>query len=166
MVNGIRLALFKRDHIERTFKWVSDPALRQAFLMRGQPTWEGHLAYFAAALNDPTQQVFTIQENGEHIGNCGLKHIDLNSAAAELWIYLGPAERRGRGAGQAALAELLRHALHELRLRRLVCHVAADNSNALALYRRLGFAEEGTASGEWGERRVQVIRMTLSARST
>jgi putative acetyltransferase len=54
---------------------------------------------------------------------------------------------RGRGIGTALLAELINLADRWLGLRRLELTVYVDNVPALALYRRFGFAIEGTHRG-------------------
>ncbi|MGH7692961.1 MAG: GNAT family N-acetyltransferase [Candidatus Dormibacteria bacterium] len=61
------------------------------------------------------------------------------------WLALGigdPGDRR-RGYGREASQLALRFGFHELGLHRLSLDVIADNQPAIALYRSLGFAEEG-----------------------
>lgn len=58
-------------------------------------------------------------------------------------IGLGDPRDRGRGFGTEAMGLALRYAFHELGLHRLSLDVIADNQPAIALYRRLGFVEEG-----------------------
>ena len=61
------------------------------------------------------------------------------------WVAIGlgdPAER-ARGFGTEAMGLVLRYAFHELGLHRVSLDVIADNQPAIALYRSLGFIEEG-----------------------
>lgn len=61
------------------------------------------------------------------------------------WVAVGigdPADR-GQGFGKEAVTLALRFAFHELGLRRLSLDVIANNLPAIALYRSLGFREEG-----------------------
>jgi RimJ/RimL family protein N-acetyltransferase len=61
------------------------------------------------------------------------------------WVAVGigdPADR-GKGFGKEAVSLVLRFAFHELGLHRISLDVISDNLPAIALYRRLGFREEG-----------------------
>jgi RimJ/RimL family protein N-acetyltransferase len=50
---------------------------------------------------------------------------------------------RGRGVGEAVLRALLDWATKNPRIEKVSLAVLADNANAIALYRKLGFKEEG-----------------------
>ncbi len=50
---------------------------------------------------------------------------------------------RGRGVGEAVLRALLDWATKNPRIEKVSLAVLADNTNAIALYRKLGFIEEG-----------------------
>lgn len=158
LANRIRLAPLTAEDVARTFDWVSRPALRRAFLMRGELTRAAHEAYFARVLADPAQRAYAIHCDGEHVGNCGFKHLDLSAGEGELWIYLGEPAMRGKGIGEAATRLLLEEGTGRLGLRRICAHVAADNEPARRLYCRVGFIEAGAGGGEWEGRGV--IRMT------
>lgn len=159
---GVTLVRFGPEHVARTYEWVSDPELRRLFMMRGELTPEGHSAYFASVLADPSQRLFAILVTGAHVGNCGLKHLRAGGTDAELWIYIGDALARGKGVGRAATEALIRIAFGELGLDRLRLHLARSNEPALALYRGLGFVETtGPAEGEWADRDNEVVEMEV-----
>lgn len=61
------------------------------------------------------------------------------------------ATHRGRGIGRALVASLLQQAADGPVLRKVSLAVFADNAPAIALYRSLGFAEEGRRVGEYRE---------------
>ena len=52
-------------------------------------------------------------------------------------------EWRGRGVGEAVLRALLDWATKNPRIEKVSLAVLADKANAIALYRKLGFVEEG-----------------------
>ena len=77
--NSISLDNFTLQDAEKTFLWLQDNSLRELFAMQDKPNWERHLNYFKKTLNDPTQSVYKINYNKEHIGNCGFKYITKHS---------------------------------------------------------------------------------------
>jgi diamine N-acetyltransferase len=79
------------------------------------------------------------------IGAVYLTGIDWISRSAELGVWIGAAEHRGKGAGEFACRGILRHAFHDLNLHRVHLSVVDGNSSAQALYLKLGFVEEGRA---------------------
>ena len=156
-----RLVSMNREFIDNTFRWIQDPALRRDFLMRGDPTHEGHVEYFARIMDDPKQKVFAILHEDVHVGNCGLKNIVVGKEA-ELWIYLGDDRHKGRGIAISATRELMQFAFQKLNVELLYLHVAEFNRPAIRLYQRLGFDEvPSIPSDEWTERDVSVLRMEL-----
>ncbi len=159
LTHHVRLAPFTTQCVERTFEWVSHPALRRAFMMRGELTRAGHESYFARVLADPAQRVYAVLCDDSHVGNCGFKHLDPVAGEGELWIYIGASETRGRGIGTAATRLLLEVGNDVLGLRKIRVHVAPDNESAVRLYRRAGFVEIGTGADEWEGRGA--IRMVL-----
>lgn len=157
----ISLVPFIEGHVFRTFDWVSDPDFRHQFLMRGEPTWEGHQEYFSYILKDPTQRIFAIHAGEIHVGNCGLKNITLNDG--ELWIYIGDTSVRGRGIGSIAVNLLLREGFEVMGLKVISVHVADFNETALKMYKKAGFQEVllSDSSDEWTDRGCRIIRMEL-----
>jgi putative acetyltransferase len=81
---------------------------------------------------------------GELVGNAGLERFEERRAHAGA-IGMGVHDSwAGRGIGTRLLGALVEHADRWLGLRRLELTVYSDNAAALALYRRFGFAVEGT----------------------
>jgi len=101
--------------------------------------------------------------DGRHIGNCGLKNLELSVGRGELWIYLGDPEARGRGIGRRATELLLDEGFIALHLSTIYLHVAAANEPARRLYARLGFTEQTrvAVSPEWAGRSSSIVRMDL-----
>ncbi|MBQ4226619.1 MAG: GNAT family N-acetyltransferase [Clostridia bacterium] len=77
------------------------------------------------------------------LGCVYLLNIDQINQSADLHIMIGRAEHRGMGIGTFAVNAMVRHAFFDLNLRRLQLDVLASNQHAQALYRKIGFVEEG-----------------------
>lgn len=157
----VSLMSFTRDHVGKTYGWVTNSEFQRLFLMRGRPTWEGHKAYFDRVLADPSQCVFAIIHHESHVGNCGLKHI-VREKEGELWLYVGEASMRRKNIGRCAAHLLLDYGFEVLRLEMIYLHFADFNVAARHLYEGLGFTEvplkEG-ANGQWGNRPCGIVRM-------
>ncbi len=161
-ISQVVLEPFTKVHVKPTFEWVKDPELRRMFLMRGEPTWQGHKAYFKKVLADPTQHVYAILSNGVHIGNCGIKNVSPAKKEGELWIYIGDVTARGKGISKKATELLIRQAFELYRLEMVYVHVAEFNTIAQGLYKRLGFIEVPLDNtSEWTNREGRVLRMEL-----
>ena len=95
-----------------------------------------------------TEQFFLLAFAGsELVGNVGLRHFTGRRAHAG-GIGMGVHDAwTGRGIGTRLLTEIIEVAERWLGLRRLELTVYTDNAPALALYRRFGFAVEGTHRG-------------------
>lgn len=157
----IRLECLGVGHALTTFEWVSDPVFRQLFLMQGAPDLEAHYEYFHKILSDESQRPFAIVIDERHAGNCGLKNIDLNQMTAELWMYIGSSELRGKGFGRAALDLLLKQGFESMQLSVIYLHVAKANSAARHLYESVGFQVAEITRPEWIVHGDTVMKMEL-----
>ena len=160
---AISLVPFTADHVARTFTWVTNPDLQRAFLMRGQPTWEVHRAYFDQVLKDRSQRVFAVIYGDTHCGNCGLKNI-VSRKEAELWIYIGEPFLRGKSLGFEATRSLIAEAFEVLDLKLVYVHFGDFNGPARQLYERIGFRQvplEESTREQWRKRQCEIVRMEL-----
>lgn len=81
--------------------------------------------------------------SGKHVGNIEISGIDWVHRKGHYAIIIGDSEAQGRGFAKEASHLILNHAFRKLNLNRIELGVHEDNSGALALYRKLGFNEEG-----------------------
>lgn len=126
--------------LRRSFYWLQDAGLRQQFLMRdGAPTRGGHFQYWRRLLADNRQRIFSIYQGRRHIGNAGLRDINLASGQAELWLYLGIAAKRGEGLGKVALHQLESVIRDHFSCHTAVLHVSGFNAPAYRLYCHSGY---------------------------
>lgn len=146
--------------IRRTFHWLQNETLRREFQMASRPEPAQHFNYWRKLRDDNTQRVYAIYYEGRHVGNCGLKNIDVTNAESELWIYLGDEAERGKGVAKAAIKELQHTARLELKCKRMYLHVAKDNLPAVHLYVATGFVPSRTPlTHPWENRDGDVQKM-------
>lgn len=98
------------------------------------------------------------------IGAISLEQISWSGKRAELRVFIGPEECRGRGYGTDAVGSILRIAFDEMGLNEVYLRVKRTNLRAIACYRKCGFRVSGRLSA--GRHRVSgaedLLLMTVS----
>ncbi|MHB1575744.1 MAG: GNAT family N-acetyltransferase [Candidatus Dormibacteria bacterium] len=143
----VRLCAPREDDAEILSRWSEDAQYRRlADTDAARPLAPGHFRERdEAGAEDPNNFEFRIRALDDDrllgfVAVCGIEWVNRHG-----WVAIGigdPAER-GRGVGAEAMSLVLKYAFHELGLHRVSLDVIADNQAAIALYRNLGFIEEG-----------------------
>jgi len=143
--------------LAQLMEWRNLPEMRRWFREYRELTWGEHIEYWKSRANRKDEchfvvstQTVNVFDPSVHdlknpftvIGYAGLTKIHPVNRTAEFGIYLAP-EYQGKGFGKDALITLLRYGFEELNLNRIWAEVYAGN-NALKLYQRIGFKQEGT----------------------
>ena len=131
------------DDAEAFTEWFNDLGTsRFLTLASAQITLHGEREHLVALSKG---QVYSIIERGTDrlLGNCGLVEIDQTSRSAEVGIFIGPADARGKGYGTEALRLLCDYAFNALGIHSIMLRVYAYNTRAIASYRKAGFKELG-----------------------
>lgn len=119
--------------------------------------------YLAVLVDDPQRRTFAICVDGRHVGNVGLRELNLETGHAECFVEVGELEARGRGYAKTALSSLLTYAFEALALRTVRLGVFEFNRKAIGLYERLGFERTGRYGLHWAEGRYwEVFAMELA----
>lgn len=160
----ICLRTLKHCDLGRTLMWMQDPDIYRPFLRPEPVTQQQHLIWFETARLDPQQCLFAIDFKGTHVGNTGLKGIDLPSRSAEFWLYIGEKSAHGLGIATAATRLLLKHAFETLALDRVWLRVATDNRAAQNVYLNVGFTIKATVQDDASleGRPTSCLRMEIS----
>lgn len=143
-LDNIILNIFEEKHLEQTLKWVNDLVI-MACINRVLPvTMSEHKEWYQNIIRDKRQVIFAIEDagDGSHLGNCGLKDIDLRSKKAELWIYLGK-DNISKGKGKNAVDALVRYGFDYLNLNRIYLYTLDFNKKAIRAFGKSGFLQEG-----------------------
>jgi len=89
-----------------------------------------------------------INENNTPIGMIGLYNISEKNKNAEIGMYIGDVNSRGKGYAQEAFDELRSIAKNQYGLIKLKLYVVKKNYAAVKLWKRLGFIESGILKSE------------------
>ena len=143
----------------RVRSWMADPSLIRLTVVVPGPE-HGRLApytvpeadhYLSTLVCDPARRSFAIELGDMHVGNVGIKDWRPGASSAECFIEVGDGSARGRGVGYRALTLLLEVAFFDLDLEVVRLGVFEFNAPAIALYRKLGFVDEGRYGWHWAD---------------
>lgn len=84
-----------------------------------------------------------LKENDQLIGNCSLFHMFDVHRNAEVGIWIGEEDCRGKGYGPEALRLILSYGFKVLNLHNIFLRVFSFNERAMKAYKKLGFREIG-----------------------
>lgn len=134
---------------EKDLEWIaiarSDPQMCQYFCEYAPISLRQQTKWYEAQLNNKNEFNWVITSAaGEAIGTISIYDIDGRNRKAEWGRFcIFNQSYRGQGVGRAALGLVIQYAFEHLNLHKLYCDVLSDNSAAIALYKSMGFSEEG-----------------------
>ncbi|MBC7604849.1 MAG: GNAT family N-acetyltransferase [Ramlibacter sp.] len=128
-------------------RWRNEPAM-VAMLGAGfryvssavDEAW--YAAYIASRANNVRLAI--LDPGGRMIGVVYLLHIDWTTRDAEFAIWIAETQSQGQSFGERATRLAIEHAFRDLCLERVHLAVLEHNERAIALYRKVGFVDEGT----------------------
>lgn len=154
-------------------RWMNDPEITQHLLSGPWPFNEGKERGFIekmyASSTDVVLMACLREATGElpadaPIGISGLHAIDPVHRFCTFGIVLGEKALHDRGLGTELTGLMLDHAFDELNIERVELGVYDSNTRAQAVYRKLGFVEEGRLIGRrwkrgaWRDEILMVMR--------
>jgi len=143
----IFLRALEHGDLDRIHLWHNDRALYETlagtFRYVSRVVEEDWLR--SAQTSSPYQinLAICLVSTAQHIGNIYLRDIDWVARRAELHIFIGDPQQRGKGNGRAAVRLLLDYAFRDLGLHRIYLFVLADNQPAIRAYIACGLRQEG-----------------------
>jgi len=144
----VRLRPLRRSDAETSVVWRNDPVIRENLLGYRFPVTEKmEEKWFESALDDQSRLrvVFAIEtiEDAVLIGFINLNQIDWIAKNCYFGISIGNKKYHGKGLAPESMRIMFRYAFDCLNLRKICLEVATFNNNAVALYNKFGFVEEG-----------------------
>lgn len=160
---AISLRPIAETELEQTRAWANTPELQRLILRVGEVSPEDQRRWFERLQADDGRLVFSVFENGLHVGNTGFYHWDRVHGRAEFWILLGHAPSRGKGLGGVVLQLMLAYGYHTMGLNKIYLHVGEGNRPAQRLYEKFGFRRESLLREHYliEGARVNVLGMSL-----
>lgn len=134
-----------REHLPYRMKWLNDPEVNR-FLghqVRNGTDEEFHRKWFSDYENDDSREIFMIESDGKIIGQVGLLDINLQDKNACLYILIGEKSCWNQGLGSDAIKFILDYGFNKLGLHKIWLEVHVRNTNAIKLYKKFGFQQEG-----------------------
>jgi RimJ/RimL family protein N-acetyltransferase len=161
----VRLRALEPEDAEHAFRWINDREVTQ-FLMARYPislAGEKEWAAKSAVTNsfEDSRYIIEALDEGVPIGVCGLHHVSPENRVADLGIMIGEKRFWSQGYGTDAMLTLMRLGFYQMNLHKITLGVFDINPRAKAVYRKVGFIEEGRGREEYYQdgRYFDVLRM-------
>lgn len=143
----IKLRALTSTDIDKTLTWHNEEIISDLYLGHPFPVnIEMERKWYDKILtsNFPTT-VFGIEyiENKTLIGITLLKDIDMINRSAELAIYIGDTEYKGKGLSKEATQDTFKFGFFKLGLNRISARVLSENKTSITMFEKVGFKTEG-----------------------
>lgn len=143
--NNIYLKPIDEKDTDLIIKWRNNSKVRKNFIFQGKLTKEIHEKWLKDKVFTGNVVQFIIMEKKTNrpLGSIYLRDIDKINMKAELGIFIGEDNARGKGYGKEAIVELLKYGFTKLKLNKIYLRVLKDNVVAISSYNKSGFSQEG-----------------------
>jgi UDP-4-amino-4,6-dideoxy-N-acetyl-beta-L-altrosamine N-acetyltransferase len=144
-ISGMTLLNFtnlSKEEKEMILRWRNSEEVRRWMFTDHIISLKEHLDFIDSLKNDNRNFYFLVKRVSEYLGVVYLIRVDLRNRNAYLGIYANP-EKKIAGLGSILGEVLLKLTFDVAKLHTLKLEVFEDNERAIALYRKLGFVEEG-----------------------
>lgn len=134
-----------RSHLPHRMKWLNDAEVNRylGHQVRNGTDEAFHTNWFDEYEKDDSREIFLILDGDKPIGQIGLLDINLFDKNASLYILIGEKDYWHKGIGAEAMKFILNYGFEELGLHKIWLEVHAKNENAIKLYKKFGFIQEG-----------------------
>lgn len=139
----ISIRAMNEDDAESVVAWRNHPAVARRLVQWEPLTVEGHLKFFASALQRGEVFYLCVDANGHAIGTCSFYGFDRHRTMAEWGRLCFDMERKTRLMVRETVYLSHRLGFEQLALKRIHCRCAADNVPAVKVYEEAGYQREG-----------------------
>jgi RimJ/RimL family protein N-acetyltransferase len=141
----IKLLPLEKEDLPKSRQWVNDKYLNSKMLRVLPVSKLDQEGWYQDVVQNPSKIVFAIKtkDGEEHVGNTGFYHIDWIHRRAEFWILIGERSFWSKGIGAEVVSLMQDYAFKNLNLNKVYLNVGEDNKEAIDLYTKSGFVQEG-----------------------
>lgn len=143
---SIKLEPIDKIGVETLYVWQNDINVKYPLMGFRFPVQKKAIEEWLEALrkdNGVNRVVYGIFEDGQGVGMVSLHDIDHISRKCMFGIYVADQDKRGKGIGSKAMNLILDFAFNGIGLHRVGLEVLDSNENAISLYHKVGFHDEG-----------------------
>lgn len=114
------------------------------------PTLQEHRRWYEEYTRSDKRVEFIIVKkvDNKKIGSIGLSNIDYKNQKAEYGIIIGAQDETGKGYAKEATVAIIDYGFYELNLQKIFLKVFEDNKEAVNLYKKSCFVQEGILRNE------------------
>ncbi len=143
--NNVYLKPIDEGDTDLIIKWRNSPKVKENFIFQKQITKEMHHKWLKDQVyTGKTVQFIIVEENtNKPLGSIYLRDIDKLNMHAELGIFIGEDNCRGKGYGKQSIAQILKYGFTQLKLNKIFLRVLKNNTIAINSYNKSGFSQEG-----------------------
>ncbi len=145
-ITGERLYLspMNTDDAEIYTKWLNDPAVAVNLGQYSNPiTLHNEKQHLERMVSEGQNFAIVLKDGDELLGNISLMEINQVHRRATLGLFIGEAERRGKGYGTEAIRLILGYGFLTLNLHNIMLTCNSGNLQGIACYKKAGFHEFG-----------------------
>ncbi|WP_396146325.1 GNAT family N-acetyltransferase [Flavobacterium sp.] len=129
---------------EEYLNWLNDPEVYKFLETRGNQNMEMLKDFIENQIkNKVAIWAITLKSSGKHIGNIKIDPINFKHGFGEYGILMGEKNEWGKGYAKEASIGVIDYFFNEINLRKITLGVVRQNTQAVALYEKLGFVTEG-----------------------
>lgn len=149
MLKGEKVELrpLRMDDWHKTIEWRNDITIKKLAMMHPFPITEiNEIEWYEELLKSKSDKTiyFAIADKQESLlGFIFLNNINYTNKNCYLGIVIGKKDAQGKGYGFEAMTLIIDYAFNILNLNKITIEVVEYNQNAIHLYKKLGFIEEG-----------------------
>jgi ribosomal-protein-alanine N-acetyltransferase len=155
-----------QEHVSEAYvSWINDIEVNTYLETRGNYTLSLLKEYIQNQYNKEVYfWALHLKNSGSHIGNIKIDPINTQNNSGEYGVLIGDKSSWGKGYATEASHTIINYCFEELKLSKITLGVIEDNTNAVNLYKKIGFEIDGILKGTkaYNNKISNSLRMSLN----